>query len=222
MFEKLKDIENNIRGKLICFEGSDKTGKTSVAKDLCQGFNDQGINCTFTFQPGDSKYGQIAPMIRSLCLDKRWNLHELTNFFVFFADKVEQVDKVILPALERNEVVITDRWWFSTDAYQFNGKQLRDKYYITKEIQDWLNLNSVLNVIPDTTLFFPETLDITSVDDDKNDQFETADTEFKTRVNLAYARLAQKNRFIRIKPGRSVSDTTFKVIEKLYQRYKDV
>lgn len=212
-------IGDNMKGKLICFEGSDKTGKTSVAKMLCQFLNDNNISCTFTFQPGDSNYGQLAPIIRSFCLDKRWDLHELTNFFIFFADKVEQVDKVIKPALERGHVVITDRWWYSTDAYQFHGKQLKEKYDIRSEIQDWLNHNSVLNVEPDITMYFPETLDITSVDDDKNDQFETADDNFKNRVHLAYERLAKKNRFIRIKPGRNVYDTTYKVIHKLINIY---
>jgi type II secretory pathway predicted ATPase ExeA len=69
---------NIFENKLIVFEGTDFTGKTSVAKLFADVLNDKDIPAIYTFQPGDSNYGTLAPVIRSLCKDKRWGLHPLS------------------------------------------------------------------------------------------------------------------------------------------------
>ena len=86
------------RNKLCIFEGADQTGKTTVAKLLVEKLNDNGIPALFTFQPGDPAYGVTATLFRSLCKDKRWDLHPLSNMYAFFLDKVEQVTKIVKPA----------------------------------------------------------------------------------------------------------------------------
>jgi dTMP kinase len=207
------DLDKEFRNKLIVFEGMDKTGKTSVAKALVNYLNANGVNAIFTFQPGDTSYGTLAPLFRSLCKDMRWGIHELTNFFIFFADKTEQVDKVIRPYLEKGYTVISDRWWYSTFAYQFYGKRIVYKYGLEyrPEIVEWINKVSVLNYEPDITYYFPFQLNVERKQD-KNDMFENTDRSFMKRVRDAYEYLARKHKFVRVEPGNSVEETVEKII----------
>lgn len=201
------------RNKLVVFEGADCTGKTSVARLLNKHLNENGIDSLFTFQPGDTSYGPIASLLRSFCIDKRWGFHDMTNFFLFLADKSEQMSKVVIPALEKGQTVICDRWWFSTYAYQFYGKEILEKWGLSEALGDWLNTVSVLKIVPDVTYYFPETLNVNR-DRDGNDQFETMQEDFKVRVHNAYEKLASKYGFIRVLPGNSVEDTLNKIIER--------
>jgi dTMP kinase len=199
------DLES-FRNKLIVFEGADLTGKTTVAKMMVDKLNDNGIPAEFTFQPGDPNYGVTAPLFRSFCKDKRWDLHAITNFFIFFADKVEQADKVIRPALEVGKTVISDRWWYSTYAYQYHGKQIQRDWNIPKELGDWLNNLSVLNYKPDITYYFSKKLSVKR-EEDKNDQFEISGDDFFKRVNDAYEELAENLNFVRVNPKSSAEET---------------
>jgi len=209
MVEKL----NKFRNKLCIFEGADQTGKTTVAKLLTERLNDNGIPALFTFQPGDPAYGISATFFRSLCKDKRWDLHPLSNMYAFFLDKVEQVQKVVVPALKEGKTVISDRWWHSTTAYQFYGKQIMEKYGLTQEVADWLNYTSELGSSPDVVFYFPEKIQkpqgVRVSDQGKADLFETADEAFFRRVREAYEILASnpKYRFRRVPLGATPQDT---------------
>lgn len=200
------------RNKLIVFEGMDLTGKTSVAKRFVGKLKENNIPATFTFQPGDNVYGTVAPILRSLCKDKRWDLHELTNFFIFFADKVEQVSKVIMPALDAGKTVISDRWWYSTYAYQFYGKEILNKYGCNGHIMSWLNSMSVLGLEPNKVYYFPQQLNVQR-EKDNNDLFETEVDAFNKRVKEAYDRLSIIYNFIEVIPGNSVEETVDKILK---------
>lgn len=205
---------NKFKNKLIVFEGLDGVGKTSVAKAMVKHFNSNGINTIFTFQPGDSNYGTLAPLFRSLCKDMRWEIHELTNFFLFFADKVEQVNKIVQPYLEKGYTVISDRWWYSTFAYQFYGKRIVYKYGLEDrpEIVEWINKTSVLNYEPDMVYYFPFPLNVER-EKDVNDIFENTDNAFMQRVKEAYEYLAKKHKFIKVESGNNIEDTLFKILK---------
>jgi len=185
----MKDLER-FRNKLIIAEGEDFCGKSTVSKLLVNHLNKNGIKTILTFQPGDPNYGLIAGMLRSMGKDKRWNIHALTNFFIFYADKVEQAHKIIIPALKAGKTVVSDRWWHSTYAYQFYGKQIIKEYSMPEEIGMWLNRFSVLNLEPDVVFYFHQQIKKHTREEDKNDMFDTAADEFKQRVRNAYKTLA--------------------------------
>lgn len=201
------------RNKLCIFEGADQTGKTTVAKLLVERLNDNGVPALFTFQPGDPAYGISATFFRSLCKDKRWDLHPLSNMYAFFLDKVEQVQKVVVPALKEGKTVVSDRWWHSTTAYQFYGKQIIEKYHLTQEVADWLNYTSELGCEPDVVFYFPEKIQkpngIRISDSGSSDLFETAEESFMRRVREAYEEMANKPRlrFKRVPLGSSAEET---------------
>ena len=201
------------RNKLMIFEGADQTGKTTVAQLLVQKLNNNGIPALFSYQPGDPAYGVTAALFRSLCKDKRWNLHPLSNMYAFFLDKVEQVTKIVEPALAEGKAVISDRWWHSTTAYQFFGKQIMEKYKMTPDVADWLNSTSELGVNVDVVFYFPEKIEkvngIRISDQGKADLFENAGDTFMDRVRTGYEVMASNPllKFKRVPLGTSAEET---------------
>src|SRR5208337_2047886 len=193
------------RNRLIVMEGGDENGKSTIAQLLVKKLNDSNIPTLLTFQPGDFNYGVLAPIMRSLCKDKRWNLHPLSNMYAFYLDRIEQMDKVIIPALKEGKAVVSDRFWFSTDAYQYHGKEIMKDYNMPKEVADWFSRNSEMGHSPDVVYYFPEKivkpLGERKSDTGKNDLFETAGSSFEARVHEAYERLAQEFNFKRVYPA---------------------
>lgn len=207
------------RNKLIVIEGADSTSKTTVARLLVNSLIENNIPTILTAQPGDVAYGPLASIIRSLCKDKRWDLHPLSNMYAFFLDKVEQVTKVVEPALKEGKTVVSDRWWHSTTAYQFYGKQIIEKYGLSQDVADWLNSTSELGVNVDVVFYFPEKIEkpqgVRISDQGKADLFETADEAFFRRVREAYEMLANdpKYKFKRVPLGSTAEDTLNHLLE---------
>lgn len=209
----MKEQLEHFRNKIIVFEGYDKTGKSSVAKLLADTLDNNGIPTVFTFQPGDTAWGTDAAIMRSMCIDKRHNLHPLSNLFAFLLDRAEQADKIVLPSIQEGKTVISDRWWYSTIAYQFYGKQLMSDFLLNDQFAYWLNTIASLNCKPDVVFYFPETLDIDR-EVDINDQFEMAESSFVKRVRAAYNRMAETlDEFRTVTPGKDALATLKTLLE---------
>lgn len=106
----------------MCFEGGDGSGKSTQSRLLCGWLTEQGYEPVSTFEPGDTPVGRA---IRGIVLDPATGaLADRTEFLLYLADKAEHVAAVVLPALERGAVVVTDRYVDSTLAYQGAGRAL--------------------------------------------------------------------------------------------------
>jgi dTMP kinase len=204
---------NKLRNKLIVLEGSEELGKTSVGTVLVDYLNKNNIPAIFSFQPGDTAYSPIATLVRSICKDKRWNLHPLSNLFMFLFDRSECISKVVIPALEAGKTVISDRWTYSSFAYQLHGKELVTKYNMPENVLEWLTESAVLGRKPDYTLYFTKKVGTRHNDD--NDMFDHANREFFDRVHAAYERLAQRDNWIYIYAGNTVQETVDNILELL-------
>ena len=83
---------------------------------------DEGYAVRLTFEPGDTEVGR---RVRQIVLDPATGeLSDRTEALLYAADKAEHVDTIVLPALDRGEVVITDRYVDSLLAYQGAGRAL--------------------------------------------------------------------------------------------------
>ena len=101
-------------GLLIAFEGIDGTGKTTQIRLLAHALTARGYHVRETREPTNGPYGQ---KIRALYLDRAGtSLEEELDLFV--ADRRQHVDEVIEPDLAAGKIVLTDRYYFSTAAYQ--------------------------------------------------------------------------------------------------------
>lgn len=102
------------KGVLIAFEGIDGTGKSTQLQLLAEFLRQQGWSVQVTREPTDGPFGQ---KIRQLYLDRgRVSLEEELELFV--EDRRQHVESVIGPGLRSGRIVLTDRYYFSTAAYQ--------------------------------------------------------------------------------------------------------
>ena len=109
-------------GVFVCFEGGEGSGKSTQSRRLHDWLNAEGCSVLLTFEPGDTEVGRE---LRRIVLDPATGeLSDRTEVLLYAADKAEHVDTVVQPALDRGEVVITDRYVDSTLAYQGAGRAL--------------------------------------------------------------------------------------------------
>jgi len=110
------------RGVFVCFEGGEGSGKSTQSRLLAERLEARGHVVRLTFEPGDTPVG--AEMRRIVLSPETGRLSDRTEVLLYAADKAEHVDTVVVPALARGEVVITDRYVDSTLAYQGAGRAL--------------------------------------------------------------------------------------------------
>jgi len=110
-------------GKFIVFEGIDGAGKSTQVRLLGKWFRDRGYDVVLTKEPTDTAFGKL---IRALVLtggeegiiDGARISHE-AEALLFAADRAEHVNKLIKPSLESGKIVISDRYFYSSLAYQW-------------------------------------------------------------------------------------------------------
>ena len=109
-------------GKFITFEGGEGAGKTTQAKLLAEALEKAGVETQLTREPGGT-FG--AEAIRDLVLEgtsDRWS--GMTELLLMYAARLDHVEKLIKPALERGVWVISDRFADSSLAYQGHARGL--------------------------------------------------------------------------------------------------
>jgi dTMP kinase len=108
-------------GLFISFEGIDGVGKSTQLDLLVQFLAEQGQTVCRTLEPGGTDLGRE---IRELLLHRKGEVAPRAEALLFAADRAHHVATVIRPALERGEVVVTDRYLDSSVAYQGSGREL--------------------------------------------------------------------------------------------------
>jgi dTMP kinase len=101
------------RGFLVAVEGIDGSGKTTQAKRLARYCDEKRLTYILSKEPTSGRYGQ---QIRNSASHGRLSIDEEID--ILLKDRREHVDQMIQPALDQEKVVILDRYYFSTAAYQ--------------------------------------------------------------------------------------------------------
>jgi len=101
-------------GRLIVFEGIDGTGKSTQIVLLAKKLEERGFEVVSTREPTDGTYGN---KIRDL-YNNRGSVSKQEELDLFLKDRRDHVDNLITPALQRGSLVLTDRYYLSTAAYQ--------------------------------------------------------------------------------------------------------
>lgn len=169
-------------GLFVCFEGGEGAGKSTQSRLLNDWLEAAGHTVVLTFEPGDTEVGQA---LRQIVLSPATGeLSHRTEVLLYAADKAEHVDTVVLPALARGEVVITDRYVDSALAYQGAGRDLvvaeveHVNRWATGELRPHLTV--VLDLAPQTGLGRFE----------ERDRIEGQSLEFHQRVRQGFLDLA--------------------------------
>jgi len=103
-----------MKGTFVCIEGLDGCGKTTQAKLLVEKLQ-RSYNAMYTAEPSDSKIGDF---IRKSILYGEKRSTSLAEALLFAADRVEHVENEVLPALRQGKLVLSDRYVYSSLAYQ--------------------------------------------------------------------------------------------------------
>jgi dTMP kinase len=104
------------RGLFITFEGMDGSGKTTQLRRLAAHLRARGRKVLETAEPGGTAIGR---KVRQILLDAgNQELSSTAELLLYFASRAQNVNESILPALDRGEIVLADRFTDSTLAYQ--------------------------------------------------------------------------------------------------------
>ncbi len=111
------------KGRLIVFEGIDGTGKSTQIEMLANRLQTEGYDVITTREPTNGRYGQ---KIRNLYQDRK-TVSKEEELQLFINDRKEHVKDLLSPSLASGKVVLCDRYYFSTAAYQgANGFDPKD------------------------------------------------------------------------------------------------
>jgi len=176
---------------LVTLEGIDGSGKTTVWEALRDA---RGDGYTFTREPTDSWFGEAVR--RS---EAEVDADPLAELFLFTADHADHLSRVVEPALERGDVVISDRYSDSRYAYQgaaLDGEIPRPMEYVRGVHQPWTRP-------PDLTLYFDLDPETGAARSGATNKFEQA--EFLRDVQDNYEQLIEYDpeRFVRVDASRS-------------------
>jgi dTMP kinase len=108
------EAETVKKGLFVCIEGLDGSGKSTQAKLLVEQMR-KTQGAILTAEPSQ---GKIGTFIRNNCLYGETRLSSIVEALLFAADRVEHVQDEIAPALERGQLVVSDRYLYSSIAYQ--------------------------------------------------------------------------------------------------------
>lgn len=177
------------QGFFLVLEGCEGTGKSTVGHWLEQELKEKGYPVFFTREPG-GKGSQVAEKIRTIILDKENNVLPLTEAYLFAASRAQHVNEIIIPHLKNHEIVICDRFVYSSYAYQGGGRNLG--FETIKSINSF----AVQNVQPDLVLLFdldPEIgLERKYSNRQDLDRLDNENLDFHLRVRQTYLTLAQE------------------------------
>ncbi|MDP3542823.1 MAG: dTMP kinase [Elusimicrobiota bacterium] len=196
------------KGLFIVFEGPDKSGKSTQARLLADTLRGRGHAVLHTREPGGTS---VAEGVRKVLLDPALTIDPLAELFLYEASRAQHTNEKIIPALKAGQIVISERFTMSTDAYQGAARGLGLKTTGT------LNKIATSGLMPDITLL----LDIPVAEFDTRDQgreldrLERENAEFRRKVREGYLKAAKADRRAVVLNGKLPADVLQKKIVQL-------
>ena len=205
--------------KLISIEGSDGTGKTTQSLALVNNLKNHNKEAILAREPGGTDIGETLRKI----LKNDTKIEPISELLLFQAARTELIEKIILPALKSNKIVVVDRYKDSTLAYQGFGRGL------DIELINLLNNISTQNLEPDLTILLDmpveEAINRTTQRQQVSQQsietnFEDESIDFHTKVSNGFRTLAKKSDKWVIVNGsldiNQISEIIWKSVEQLF------
>ena len=211
------------KGVFISFEGGDGVGKTTHIALLAETLRERGREVLCLREPGGTNIGEA---LRSLVLDpNNTEMANETELLIYEAARAQIVSQVIAPALERGAIVLCDRFFDSTIAYQAYGRGL------SRSFIDAANSFACQGIVPNRTILLrasahggdanaatKENLERATCEG--ADRLECAGIDFHTRVNKAFEQLSEQYpQRIRVVEFQERINDTF---DAIYDQVKDL
>lgn len=201
-------------GYFITFEGIDGCGKTTQLRLADKYLSAQKISTLVLREPGSTP---LSEKVRKILLDKKMNINPFSELMLYLAARAELVREVIHPAIKNGTVVLCDRFYDSTTAYQGYGRGL-DIGLINK-----LNRKAAADCIPDLTFLvdinFNSSLLRRKSSNKKADRLESESKQFFQKVRHGFYDIANKNkRRIKVIDGGQSIEAVFEEVKNLLNR----
>jgi dTMP kinase len=175
----------------ITLEGGEGAGKSTQARAIADRLTAAGRRVILTREPGGTPFGEVA---RSIALHHaiaegtdQFRLDDTAELLIFAAARAQHIDELILPALDRGDIVICDRFADSTVAYQGYGRGIP-----LDRIARSIDL-ATRGLTPDLTVLLDLPVEIgmaRRLGERAPDQFEQEARTFHTRVRQGFLDLA--------------------------------
>ena len=172
------------KGLFITFEGADGCGKTTQLQLLKTYLENKGYEIIVTREPGGKGLGE---KFREILLNYDGVVSDRCESFLFLADRAQNIDTIVKPAVSSGKIVLCDRHIDSSVAYQGYGRGLN--------IEEIKKLNSIATggMLPDLTLVFDIDIETSMQRVGKEkDRMESSGNEFFNRVRNGYLELAKQ------------------------------
>jgi len=205
------------KGLLVTFEGLDGSGKTTQIQNFIKTLESVKMDHQLFREPGGTGIGE---KIRNILLDKNnMEMSDVTELLLYSASRNQLCIEKIQPALKNNKIVICDRFYDSTTAYQGHARGINLDFIKS------LNLVAADNLIPDLTFI----LDIDIEErhnrlDHKNlDRLEQEHLDFHKRVRQGFLQLAEENpkRFVVIDGTKQIDTIANQIWNKFLEYTKE-
>ncbi len=199
----------------ITFEGLDGSGKTTQARLLTEKLKEEGRDFIFLREPGGT---EISEKIRAILLDRDYlEMSQLAELFLFSAARTQLVSEVIRPCIDSGRIVVCDRFYDSTTAYQGYGRGL-DLNAVKK-----VNQVASLDIVPDLTFILD--IEISEINRRRAagkvaaDRMEDSGTTFYTDVRQGYFHIAkaEPKRCVVVngmRPSQEIHEEIWNVVQK--------
>lgn len=173
------------KGLFITLEGADGCGKTTQLNLLKEYLTNRGYEIVVTREPGGKGLGE---KLREILLNYDGEVSDRCEAFLYLADRAQNIDTIIKPAINSGKIVLCDRHTDSSVAYQGYGREQNiDNINMLNEL-------AVNGVHPDLTIVFDiDTETSMARVGAEKDRLESAGIEFHKRVRNGYLEIAKKN-----------------------------
>ena len=204
------------QGLFISIDGIDGSGKSTQLDHLTKRLDQDGISYLLNREPGGSEVGM---QIRQIVLDPKNPVSPTAELLLYFANRAQNVDEQIRPALAQGKLVISDRYTDSTLAYQGTARDLG------QDLVAQLHAIACRGTEPTLTIYLRIRPEVSSnrLRNAKKDRLEAEGAPFHLRVYDAYEALAAAHpeRIVPVNGERgegSVADDIWRIVMERWQR----
>ncbi len=199
---------------LITFEGIDGCGKSTQIEKLKVYLKRKDITFTVFREPGGTA---ISEKIRSLLLHETEEINPVTELLLFSAARSQLINEKVIPLLEKNEIVILDRFYDSTTAYQGFGR-------VSASLEDIYTLNKLAShqIVPDITFYLKISPEVANkrTEGTGKDRMESSGDDFFTKVATGYDMIASSNKRFRVMDATQSPETLHAQILKIIEDFQ--
>ncbi len=199
------------KGLFVTFEGIEGCGKSTQSKLLRDYLESNGLDVLLTREPGGPR---ISEKIRQLLLDpENTEMLPETELLLYMASRSQHTGEWIIPALKRGKVVISDRYYDSSIAYQGAARQLDMKQI------DNITLFATYSLKPDITFLIDLSPDsgLCRIKPEVADRIEKESIEFHKRVRKGFLDVAKRepDRFCIVDGCGTIEEIHIEIVKKM-------